>query len=59
VVRYRPGPERRSSAGRTLTEIWGSLTPNRYVVGIDEEEGMLLVHELVRTEQPLDPLSSR
>jgi hypothetical protein len=28
-------------------------------VGIDEEEGTLLVHELVRTEQPLDPLSSR
>jgi multisubunit Na+/H+ antiporter MnhE subunit len=59
VVRYRPGPERRSAAGRTLTEIWGSLMPNRYVVGIDEEGGTLLVHELVRTEQPLDPLSSR
>jgi multisubunit Na+/H+ antiporter MnhE subunit len=59
AVRYRPGPERRSAAGRTLTEIWGSVTPNRYVVGIDEEEGTLLVHELVRTEEPLDPLSSR
>jgi multisubunit Na+/H+ antiporter MnhE subunit len=56
AVRYRPEAARRSAAGRAVTEIWGSLTPNRYVVGIDEEEGILLVHELVRTGEPIDPL---
>lgn len=56
AVQYRPDAPRRSSAGRAATEIWGSLTPNRYVVGIDEEAGVLLVHELVRTDEPLDPL---
>jgi hypothetical protein len=59
AVRYRPDPPRRSAAGRALTETWGSLTPNRFVVGTDEEEGILLVHELVRTDQPLDPLVGR
>jgi multisubunit Na+/H+ antiporter MnhE subunit len=59
LVAYRPGPERRSAAGRALTEVWGSLTPNRYVVGIDEEASTLLVHELVRSEEPLDPLAER
>jgi multisubunit Na+/H+ antiporter MnhE subunit len=56
AVRYRPDAPRRSSAGRAVTEIWGSLTPNRIVVGTDDEGGVLLVHELVRTDQPLDPL---
>jgi hypothetical protein len=59
VVRYRPERPRRSAAGRVATEIWGSLPPNRYVVGADEDEGVLMVHELVRTEQPLDPFSAR
>jgi multisubunit Na+/H+ antiporter MnhE subunit len=56
AVRYRPDAPRRSSAGRAVTEIWGSLTPNRIVVGTDDDEGILLVHELVRRDQPLDPL---
>jgi len=59
VVRYSPEEARRSAAGRTATEIWGSLAANRYVIGIDEDEGVLMVHELVRTDQPLDPLASR
>jgi len=56
AVRYRPDASRRTATGRAVTEIWGSLTPNRYVVGIDDEEGVLLVHELARRDQPLDPL---
>jgi multisubunit Na+/H+ antiporter MnhE subunit len=56
AVRYRPDAPRRSSAGRAVTEIWGSLTPNRIVVGTDDDEGILLVHELVRRDEPLDPL---
>src|SRR5205823_132058 len=59
AVRYTPGAERRSAAGRTLTEIWGSLMPNRYVVGMDEQESTLLVHELVPSNEPLDPLVKR
>ena len=56
AVPYRPDAPRRTSTGRATAEIWGSLPPNRYVVGADEEQGILLVHELVRTNQPLDPL---
>jgi hypothetical protein len=59
VVRYSPEEPRRSAAGRAATEIWGSLAPNRYVVGTDEDEGVLMVHELVRTDQPLDPFAAR
>jgi hypothetical protein len=49
--------ERRGPAGRALTEIWGSVTPNRYVIGTDEKDGIVVVHELVRTREPLDPLA--
>ena len=56
AARYRPGAARASAAGRTATEVWGSLTPNRYVVGVDEDEGTILVHELVPADEPLDPL---
>lgn len=59
VVRYAPDAPRRSAAGRALTEIWGSLTPNRYVVGTDDDEGILMIHELVRTDEPIDPLTDR
>jgi hypothetical protein len=59
VVRYVPDAPRRSAAGRALTEIWGSLTPNRYVVGTDDDEGILMIHELVRTDEPIDPLAER
>ena len=33
-----------------LTTVRVSVTPNTYVVGIDEEEGTMLVHQLVRTD---------
>ena len=48
----------RTAAGRAVLEVWGSLPPNRYVVGIDDERGMVLVHELVRSDQPIEPLGS-
>jgi hypothetical protein len=56
VGHYRPEAPRRSATAQALTEIWGSLAPNRYVVGADDEEGIILVHELVPTREPLDPL---
>jgi multisubunit Na+/H+ antiporter MnhE subunit len=59
VVRYAPDAPRRSAAGRAMTEIWGSLTPNRYVIGTDDDEGILMVHELVRRDEPIDPLAER
>ena len=54
-----PDAALRSSAGRVAIEAWGSLTPNRYVIGIDEEAGTVLLHELVRTPTPTDPLARR
>jgi predicted LPLAT superfamily acyltransferase len=59
LVRYTADAPRRSAAGRALTEIWGSLAPNRYVIGTDDEAGVLMVHELVHTNEPIDPLADR
>jgi len=58
-ARYHPEAARRSAVGRAITETWGSLAANRYVVGIDEERGLILVHELVKSDQPVDSLSAR
>jgi hypothetical protein len=49
----------RTAAARAVAEVWGSLVPNRYVVGIDDERPLILVHELIRTDEPLDPLAPR
>jgi multisubunit Na+/H+ antiporter MnhE subunit len=49
----------RSAAGRVATEAWGSLTPNRYVIGVDEEAGTILVHELMPSREPVEPLARR
>lgn len=57
AVRYRAtgdGPE--AVTRRILTEWGGSLGANRYVIGIDAENEVLLVHELVESSSPLDPL---
>jgi multisubunit Na+/H+ antiporter MnhE subunit len=48
----------RTAAGRAFLEIWGSLAPNRYVVGVDDERRIVLVHELVRSDLPIEPLGS-
>jgi len=55
ATRRPPDSALKSSAGRVIVESWGSLSCNRYVVGIDEDD-VLLVHELVRSDAPLDPL---
>jgi len=52
-------PALRTAAGRVAMEAWGSLTPNRYVIGVDEENGAILVHELIRSEDPVAPLARR
>jgi hypothetical protein len=56
---HRPARPVATAPARAVAEVWGSLMPNRYVVGIDDEEGLILVHELIRTDEPLDPLSRR
>jgi multisubunit Na+/H+ antiporter MnhE subunit len=41
---------------RILTEWGASAAPNRYAIGIDPDRRVLVVHELVRSSGPLDPL---
>jgi multisubunit Na+/H+ antiporter MnhE subunit len=41
------GDDAQSAARRALIVASLSLAPNTYVVGIDEEEGLILVHQLV------------
>ena len=41
------GTDPRSSARRTLVTVAASLSANAYVVDLDQENGTLLVHELV------------
>ena len=43
---------------RAMTEWLGSLSPNTFVVGVDTDRGLLLVHELRRQSdsEQLDPL---
>ncbi len=43
-------------AKRIFTQWGASAAPNRYVIGIDTDRRVLLVHELVRSSSPLDPL---
>lgn len=57
AVRYRAiGDSPEDTARRALTEWGASLGPNRYVIGCDREAGVLLVHELLPSGGPLDPL---
>lgn len=43
-------------ARRVLTQWGSSLGANRYVLGIDNDRRILIVHELVESRSPLDPL---
>jgi hypothetical protein len=42
---------------RVFAVIAGTMAPNRVVA--ETEDGRLVVHELVRSDEPLDPLSGR
>src|SRR4051794_33875088 len=51
--------DRHAAARRALLPAAGSLAPNTYVVGIDTDAGLVLVHQLVPTTRPAqdaDPL---
>ena len=57
AAKHSPEAIARTATARGIAEIWGSLLPNRYVIGIDDENAVILVHELVRADDPLDPLA--
>jgi hypothetical protein len=59
VLPFGPGTDERLRSGRVaLAEAIGSVAPNTMVVGIDERRGLILAHQLRRTEgrQAVDPL---
>lgn len=57
AVRYRATGEAPDQVARRILTKWGaSAAPNRYVIGIDPDQDVLLVHELVWSSGPLDPL---
>lgn len=62
AVRFRGGARDGHSVARRATAKWlDSLGPNSYVVSIDEEHDVLLVHQLVPPEDPgsADPMELR
>lgn len=57
AVRYRAvGPTADEVTRRVLSEWSTSVAPNRIAIGVDVDEGYLLVHQLVDSRGPLDPL---
>jgi hypothetical protein len=57
AIRYGACSEAETDVGRRVLTQWAaSIAPNRYVIGIDTERGVLLVHELVETKGAVDPL---
>jgi hypothetical protein len=46
---------------RAVAVGFGSVAPNTIMIGVDEESGVLVVHQLVPTRKPsdLDPLALR
>jgi hypothetical protein len=57
AVRYgATGQSSEDVTRRILTEWATGVAANRYAVGVDVERGYLLVHQLVESGGPLDPL---
>lgn len=59
VVPFSCAGEEPYRSGRVaLAEAAGSVAPNTFAVGIDEERGLILAHQLRRTEgrQAIDPM---
>lgn len=57
AVRYRATSDEAEDRTRRILTEWGtSLAANRYAIGIDVEHEYLLIHELVPSPGPLDPM---
>jgi hypothetical protein len=56
------GPPPRDGARRVMMHAAGSFAPNTYVIGTDFDRDLVLVHQLVSTDDPIgdaDPLRLR
>ena len=57
AVRYRATKDSSPDVGRRVLTAWcGSIAPNCYVIGVDQEADVLLVHELAPVRREIDPL---
>ena len=60
-VSFTPGPpdDPQTAAARTVVGWLGCITPNTYVIGLDDEHHVAVFHQLIRDELPpeLDPFS--
>jgi multisubunit Na+/H+ antiporter MnhE subunit len=54
IVSFRPGSEDdpRAQARRTVAGWLGTISPNTYVIGIDEEHHVVVLHQLIRDDEP-------
>jgi hypothetical protein len=54
IVKFRPGSsdDPRAQALRTVVGWLGCVSPNTYVIGIDEQHHVAVVHQLIRAELP-------
>ncbi|MGH2873682.1 MAG: hypothetical protein ACRDL5_14620 [Solirubrobacteraceae bacterium] len=63
AIAAEPAPDTgRGAARRVLGPTAGSFAPNTFVVGFDDERELLLIHQLVPSEDPVadaDPLGLR
>ncbi|HEY2957128.1 MAG TPA: hypothetical protein VGM21_02805 [Actinomycetota bacterium] len=50
-----PEDEARANARKALLTAAVSVTPNTYVVGIEGDDGLILVHQLLPAEEPIPP----
>ncbi len=58
AVRYRASKDSSPDVGRRVMTAWAaSIAPNRYVIGIDTDAEVLLVHELAPARREIDPLA--
>ena len=59
IVKFSPGSrdDPRAQGRRTVVEWLACVSPNTYVIGIDEQHNVAVVHQLIRAELPpeLDP----
>jgi hypothetical protein len=59
IVHFSPGPrdDPHEQARRAVAQWIGGVSPNTYVLGIDERRHVAVVHQLIRDEQPpeIDP----
>jgi hypothetical protein len=56
AVRFRHSGGEEAAGRRVVSEYFGTVAPNRFVIGIDASRQYMLVHELVSTDEPLDTM---